>query len=124
MKRVRVVRGMETWTGAENWRKFAVARLRSTEEAEVASSVLVGIHGLSEAIDCRNSTRGSCWVVSEEAIVVLDAMRHKFEGHLRLEEMLGHEPLYGGRVNCAQVSRFHVAPQSPMHVNSPEDRLI
>ena len=46
--------------GAENWRKLAVARLRSTEEAEDASSVMVGIHGLSEAIDWRNRIRGSC----------------------------------------------------------------
>ena len=68
MKRVGVVRGMESWIGAENWRKFAVARLRSTEEAELASSVLVGMQGLSDAIDCRNSTSGSCWAASEEAI--------------------------------------------------------
>jgi hypothetical protein len=74
MKRVGVVRGMEIWTGAENWRKFAVARLRSTEEAELASSVFVGMQGLSDAIDCRNSMRGSCCAVSEEAIVVVDAM--------------------------------------------------
>ena len=60
IKRVGAVSGTESWTGAENWRKFAVARLRSTEEAEEASSVLVGMQGLSDAIDCRNSTRGSC----------------------------------------------------------------
>ena len=77
MKRVGVVRGMDSWTGAENWRKLAVARLRSTVEAEVAeeaSSILVGMQGLSDAIDCRNSTRGSCCAASEVAIVV-DGMR-------------------------------------------------
>jgi hypothetical protein len=79
MKRVGVVRGMESWTGVENWRKLAVARLRSTEEAEEASSVLVGTQGLSDAIDCRNSTRGSCWAASKESILVADAMRQMLE---------------------------------------------
>jgi len=75
MKRVGVVRAMATWMGRENWRKFAVARLRSTDEAEEASSVLVSIQGLSEAIACRNRTSGSCWKGSEDAMFVVDSMR-------------------------------------------------
>jgi hypothetical protein len=82
IKRVGVSRGMDIWMGAENWRKFAVARLRSTEDDEVASSVLVGMQGLSDAIDCRSSTRGSCWAASEVAIVV-DVMRQQLS-RLRL----------------------------------------
>lgn len=38
----------------------AVAKLRSTEDAEEPSSVVVGIQGLSEAIDCRKRSKGSC----------------------------------------------------------------
>jgi len=60
INRVGVVSGMEIWVGDVNWRKLAVARLRSTEDAEVASGVVVGMQGLSDAIDCRNSNSGSC----------------------------------------------------------------
>ena len=60
MNRVGVLSGIDTWTGEENWRKVAVARLRSMEEAEDASAVVVGMQGLSDAIDCRKSRRGSC----------------------------------------------------------------
>ena len=65
MNRVGVVRGIAIW---ENRRNFAVARLRSTAEAEEASSVVVGMQGLSVAIDCRNSKRGS----SEAAMLLID----------------------------------------------------
>jgi hypothetical protein len=68
MKRVGAVSGIEVWIGEENWRKDAVARLRSTEDGEVASAVSDGIQGLSDAIDCRRSRRGSCWFTSEVAI--------------------------------------------------------
>jgi hypothetical protein len=42
MKRVGVVSGIET-EAEGNWRKLAVARLRSTDDAAEASSVVVGI---------------------------------------------------------------------------------
>jgi len=51
MNRVGVVRGIETRTGEENRKKEAVAKRRSTDEADEASSVVVGMQGLSEAID-------------------------------------------------------------------------
>lgn len=60
MKRVGVVRVMDTFSGAVNWRYFAVARLRSTEEADVASRLVVGITESPEAIDWRRRIRGSC----------------------------------------------------------------
>ena len=60
MNRVGVVSGTETWMGAENCRKLAVARLRSTDEADDASSVVVGMQGLSDAIDCRRRSKASC----------------------------------------------------------------
>ncbi len=53
-----VVSEMET-EAEGNWRKVAVARLRSTEDAEEASSVVVGTQGLSDAIDCRKRSKGS-----------------------------------------------------------------
>jgi hypothetical protein len=62
---------MEVKVGWVNCRKEAFARFRSTEEAEVASAAIVGMQGLSDAIHCRSSRRGSCSVVSEELIVML-----------------------------------------------------
>lgn len=60
MKRVGVVSGMEMCSGAVNWRYFAVAKLRSTEEADVASRLVVGMIESFEAIACRRRRRGSC----------------------------------------------------------------
>jgi hypothetical protein len=60
INRVGVVSGIDIWMGDENWRNVVVARLRSTVEADEASSVVAGMHGHSEAIDCLKSTRGSC----------------------------------------------------------------
>lgn len=59
MKRVGVVSGMEI-EAEGNWRKVAVARLRSTEDAAEASSVVVGMQGVSDAIEFRKSKSGSC----------------------------------------------------------------
>lgn len=67
MKRVGVVSGMET-EAEGNWRKVAVARLRSTEDAAEASSEVVGMQGASDAIEFRKSKRGSC---SEVAILLV-----------------------------------------------------
>ena len=62
-----VMRGIET-EAEGNWRKVAVARLRSTSDATVASSVVVGMQGVSEAIELRKSKSGSC---SKLAILLL-----------------------------------------------------
>ncbi len=56
--------------GDENWRKVAFASVRSTDSAEDASMAVVGIQGLSDAMDCRNKSRGSFWKVSEVAILL------------------------------------------------------
>lgn len=71
IKRVGIVRGTETRCGEENCRYVALARLRSTESAEDACSDVVGMAGLSEAMDCRNSRRGSCCTGSGDAILSL-----------------------------------------------------
>ena len=59
VKRVGVVSRMET-EAEGNWRKVAVARLRSTDDAAEASSLVVGMQGVSDAIEFRKSKRGSC----------------------------------------------------------------
>lgn len=55
-----VVKGIETCTGEVKCRYVAVARLTFVEDAVEASSLLVGMQGLSEAIDWRRSSKGSC----------------------------------------------------------------
>jgi hypothetical protein len=74
VKRVGAVRGMET-EAEGNWRKVAVARLRSTEDAAEASSLVVGIHGVSDAIEFRKSKRGSCSAILLVANADVDMKR-------------------------------------------------
>ena len=59
IKRVAAERGIVVSMGEGKYRNFAWARLRSTDDAEEASSVMVGMHGVLEATDCRSSTSGS-----------------------------------------------------------------
>ena len=73
MKRVGVSRGMEAWKGEENSRCVAMARLMSSEAADDASSAVVGMAGLSAAIDCRRSRSGSCCTACGAAILTYAA---------------------------------------------------
>lgn len=74
MKRVGVVSGMET-EAEGNWRKVAVARLRSTDDAAEASSLVVGMQGVSDAIEFRKSKRGSCSAILLVANANVDLKR-------------------------------------------------
>lgn len=56
-------------------RYFAVAKLRSTEDAEEPSSLMVGIQGLSDAIDCRKRSKGS-WSGADMMSNSIDAARY------------------------------------------------
>lgn len=76
--------------GVVKCKKFAFARLKSTDEAVVASAFMVGRHGESVAIDWRSKRRGSC---SEE-----DILRYRCDVVLtwRLEvQRLGNTELRG-----------------------------
>jgi hypothetical protein len=74
-KRVGVVSGIEIWRGEVKCRKVAVARLTFTEDADEASSLVVGMQGLSEAIDWRRRRRGSCSEADIVARVRIDTAK-------------------------------------------------
>jgi hypothetical protein len=73
INRVEVPRGMEILNGEENRKCVATARLTSSEAEDDASSEVVGIAGLSPAMDCRRSRSGSCRTLSGAAILAFAA---------------------------------------------------
>jgi len=85
-----------------------VARLRSTDDAAEASSVVVGMQGVSNAIEFRKSKSGSC---SEVAILLLRvrewSWRGEIDGHRKAEKMKRirwpAQPCFAARVALSRV---------------------